>query len=82
MKLLHELRNPHNDFPSYFTELCARAANALEAREALTEADPRIQARDRAIVAMMEAGVHLRCCASRKNKARWDAAIALIPTKA
>lgn len=28
---------------------------------------------------MREAGAHLRCMASKKNKARWDAAIALIP---
>lgn len=29
-ELLAELRSPHNDFPAYYTELCARAADAIE----------------------------------------------------
>jgi hypothetical protein len=33
-ELIHELRHPHNDFPSYFTDLCARAADALEQQQA------------------------------------------------
>lgn len=29
-ELLAELRSPHNDFPVYYTELCARAADAID----------------------------------------------------
>lgn len=36
-KLIAELRNPHNDFPSYFTDLAKRAADALEAKDVIPE---------------------------------------------
>jgi len=29
-ELLAELRKPHNDFPSYYEDLCARAAAEIE----------------------------------------------------
>jgi len=31
--LIRELRKPHTDFPSYFTDLAKRAADALEAKD-------------------------------------------------
>jgi hypothetical protein len=30
--LIRELNHPHNDFPSYFTDLAKRAADALESK--------------------------------------------------
>jgi len=32
-KLIDELNRPHTDFPSYFTDLAKRAANALDSKE-------------------------------------------------
>lgn len=34
-ELIHELRHPHNDFPTYFTDLASRAAAEIERLNAL-----------------------------------------------
>ena len=36
-QLLHELRNPHTDFPSYYEGLCKRAAEEIERLESVNQ---------------------------------------------
>ena len=36
-ELIAELRKPKNDFPSYFEDLCARAAQEIERLERMNE---------------------------------------------
>jgi len=72
-----------NDF---FAQKLEREINRLNSKiEAMSkqqrEDTAELESQDKAIEAMKLAGVHLRCMASKKNKARWDAAVALTETK-
>lgn len=42
-ELIAELRKPHNDFPSYFEDLCARAAQEIERLSVREELNSEIQ---------------------------------------